>query len=162
MIGDSLIRLIDRVSLDDDEIALLESKLDELKSHRDKILQDDIPTLLHSEGLLSAPLSDGRTVVIDQIINVSQKDKMAMLQWLRDNEYDAIVKTTFEFAKGTDTTEVQTMLENTGIDYSVDVNVHPMTLKSVIKTHLSEGGEYPPEDALKVSIFERAKIKEAK
>jgi hypothetical protein len=125
-------------------------------------MEEDIPAVLHENGLASAPLADGRTVTIEQIVNVSQKDKAALAAWLTANRYDSCIKTELSFGKGTAMGEVELAIQALGYEYEKATSVHPSTLKKIIKDHLAEGGEYPPEEAASVSIFERAKVKGAK
>jgi hypothetical protein len=162
MISDSLSILIDKVSGYDKEIADLDAVIKERKEYRDKILEDDIPSLLHENGLEYAPLSDGRVVSIDSIVSVSQLDKEKLRTWLEMNGYDSVIKTEFQFPKGSDTSYFEVMLRDEGVDFSKEIIIHPMTLKALMKEHLGSGGDYPPETAAKVSVYERAKIKEAK
>jgi hypothetical protein len=162
MISDILSSLIDKVARFDKEIAEFEAIVKERKEFRDKILEDDIPAVLHENGLSSAPLADGRVVSIDNIVNVSQLDKEKLRTWLEFNGYDSVIKTEFQFPKGSDTSYFELMLRDEGMDYTKDIIIHPMTLKALMKEHLGAGGDYPPESAAKVSVFERAKIKEAK
>jgi hypothetical protein len=162
MVSDDLSILIRKVTTLDAEIEDLESSLKARKEERDSVLEEDIPCILHENGLASAPLSDGRTVVIDSIVNVSQGDKELLQNWLQVNGYDSVIKTNFQFPKGSDVSAFEAQLREDGVDFSKEINIHPMTLKKVMADHIKEGGEYPPEAAAKVSIFERAKIKEAK
>jgi len=162
MVSDVLSEMIRDVEVLDDDIASLEEDIKKLKDERDRILQDDIPTYLHEEGLSFAPLSDGRTVTIEQVINVSQKDKNLLWEWLEEYGYDSIIKTEYIFPKGSDTTEFDEFLEESGIDYEKEPVIHPMTLKATIQEHIDSGGILPPLEAANVSIFERAKIKGVK
>jgi hypothetical protein len=162
MISDILSALIKKVNQYDEEIEDLEAIIADRKAYRDRILQDDIPTVLHENGLSSAPLADGRTVTIERIVNVSQLDKALLAEWLKTHGYDSIIKVFFEFSKGTDTASLEAQLAAEGVPYQKDSSVHPMSLKKVIGEHIADGGEYPPEAAAKVSIFERAKVKGGK
>jgi hypothetical protein len=159
MISDTLYALIDHVSEYEKEISLYEMAIKELKTKRDKILEDDIPAYLHENGLQYAPLADGRVVTIESIINVSQGDKELLRNWLEINGYDSVIKTEFQFPKGSDIAYFEKILKDEGTDYSKDITIHPITLKKVFRDHIEGGGEYPPEAAAKVSVFERAKIK---
>jgi hypothetical protein len=162
MISDILSALIKKVNQYDEEIEDLEAIIADRKAYRDRILQDDIPTVLHENGLTSAPLADGRTITIERVVNVSQLDKALLAEWLKSHEYDSIIRTSFEFGKGADTSALEALLAKEQITYQKESSVHPMSLKKVISDHLSEGGDYPPEEAAKVSVFERAKVKGGK
>lgn len=162
MLSDVLSDLIKRATKIDEELA----DLDEIRKGRqadyDRIMQEDIPAVLHENGLLSAPLADGRTITVEQVMTCSQQDKAALAAWLAGQGYDSIIKTELDFGKGVDISEVESLIGKLGIEYTKENTVHPMTLKKVIKEHLEAGGVYPPEEAVRVSIFERAKIKGGK
>jgi len=162
MVADELDRLIKKASWLEENIHDMESVIAGLQKELDALYQDDIPSVLHENGLSSAPLADGRTVVIDQICNVKQGDKPALGKWLEANGYDAVIRTSLEFPKGSDTSEAERLLQETGVDYVKDTYIHPMTLKKVMKDHITGGGNYPPEEAAVVTMFERAKIKGGK
>jgi hypothetical protein len=162
MLSDILSALINRASLLEEEILDLEDIVSQRKADLGQIMKEDIPAVLHENGLASAPLADGRTVVIDQIVNVSQKDKEALRRWLTENRYDSCIKTEFSFGKGTNTDEIEDLCRTTGIEFSKETSVHGMTLKALMKQHLADGGLPPPEEAAIVNVFEQAKVKEAK
>ncbi len=162
MIGDILSSLINRAYALDEEIADLENIIKGRKEALARILEEDIPAVLHENGLLSAPLADGRMVTIEQIVNVSVLDKVALNGWLAYHEYDAVIKTNLDFGKGVDVSDIEDYCRSNNIQYTKDSGVHPMTLKKVIKDHIEGGGIVPPENVAKISLFERAKIKEAK
>lgn len=162
MVGNMLKMLIEQAADTERLLAQAESVAQDLRDSLAKIYEDDIPTLLHSEGLLAAPLEDGRTVVIDQVCNVKVANREALDAWLAEHEYDAVIKTSLEFPKGSDTSAAESLLKESGVDYTKETFVHPMTLKKVMKDHIGSGGEYPPEDAAVVNIFERAKVKGGK
>lgn len=162
MISDILSSLIKRASGLDEEITDLEDIIRDRKEALAQILEEDIPAVLHENGLMAAPLADGRMVTIEQIINVSVVDKQALNGWLEYHEYDAVIKTNLDFGKGVDVSDIENYCHSNNIQYTKDSGVHPMTLKKVIRDHLEGGGIVPPENVAKVSVFERAKIKEAK
>lgn len=162
MIADSLSKCISLVARYDDEIADLEEILSRAKADRDHILEEDIPMILRSNGLASAPLADGRTVTVEQIVSVTTTDKDRLSAWLKYHGYDSVIRTEIDFGKGVDVDAVETFLSDSGIDYQKTDSVHPMTLKKVMREHIENGGIIPGEDVAKVHIYERAKIKEAK
>ena len=162
MIQDILSSLIKRASALDEEIEDLEEIVKQRKADRDRIMQDDIPSVLHENGLLSAPLADGRTVAIEQVLTTQTVSKPMLFKWLEENDYDQIIRTELSFTRGTPMQEIELSLVKLGVEYEKDITVHPMTLKSVVRAHLEAGMEPPPIDAVRYSYFERAKIKEAK
>lgn len=162
MVASVLDRLIERASLIEGKIAKLEDEASLLKDDLRLIYEEELPCVLHENGLLAAPLEDGRTVVIEQVVNVKQGDKRSLAAWLAARNYDSVIKTTLEFPKGSDTTAAEDVLHAQGVDYTKDLTVHPMTLKKVMREHIEAGGDYPPEEAATVTIYERAKVKGGK
>lgn len=162
MVGDELKRLMCKADDFERSLASVKELASIYQGELDRIYNDEIPAILHEHGLLAAPLEDGRTVTLEQVCNVSQGDKAALGVWLTDNGYDSVIKTSLEFPKGSDTTEIEDVLARSGMDYTKETFVHPMTLKKVMKDHIQEGGEYPPEEAAKVTIFERSRVKGGK
>jgi len=159
MLSDVLSSLIKRATAIEEEMADLEEIRKQRQEDLDRIMNEDIPAVLHENGLLSAPLADGRVISIEQMVNVSQQDKRTLAAWLEGQGYDSVIRTNLEFPKGSDLSSVESLLRESGVDYTKEIFVHPMTLKKVIREHIEAGGAYPPEEALKVSIFERAKIR---
>ena len=158
----------ERLSAYTERKADLESALDDLnlqiitvKERIAKIENDDIPTLFHEFGIINAELTDGRKVSLETYYNTKTIDKDKLFAWLKKNGYDAIIAETFSFKKGVDIQQVQEFLEKKKYDFVHAADVHPMTLKATIKHHIEEGNEAPPKDAVEVSIFEKARIKEA-
>ena len=162
MISDTLSALITRAARIEEEIADLDTIVSQRKEALAQIMEEDIPSVLHENGLLSAPLADGRTVTIEQTVTVSQQDKAMLCDWLELHGYGAVIKTELDFGKGADMEEIEAYLRASGQDYHKSVEVHSMTLKKVVREHIEAGGEYPPPEAARVSIFERAKIKGGK
>jgi hypothetical protein len=162
MISDILSALIKRASSLDEEIDDLEEIVRQRTADRDRILCDDIPTVLHENGLMSAPLEDGRTVSIEQVLTHTVVSKANLFKWLTENDYDQVIRTELSFTKGTPMQEIELSLVKMGVEYEKDTTVHPMSLKSVLRAHMDAGCEPPPIDVVRMNIFERAKIKEAK
>ena len=159
MLSEVLSSLIKKANNIEEEIADLENLLSDRKHDLAHILEEDIPAVLHENGLLSAPLDDGRTIIIDQMVSVSQQSKPALTAWLESEGYGSVIKTTFEFPKGSDVSMVEELLKEEGTDYTKDISVHPQTLKKVIRDHIIGGGMLPGDNVMKVSIYERARIK---
>lgn len=141
-------------------IPMLTDILKEAKRERDEIVNTDIPLLLAEYGLSLAVLDDGTKVTKDTFWEVSQKDKDkdVLAAWLKSHGYQSIIKDTLEFEKGTDLSDLVAFLEAEGLSYERASEVHSATLKKVIREHVEAGGELPPEDAVKVSIFERGVV----
>jgi hypothetical protein len=162
MISDTITALIKRADALNEEIEDLEQIVSQRKADLSRVLDEDIPTVLHDNGLTSVALSDGRTVSIEQMLTVVQVDKPALCKWLELNDMGEIVKTNMDFGKGVDISELEDFLGRSGIGYQKATEVHPQTLKKAMREFIEGGGIAPDESIAKVSIYERAKIKEAR
>lgn len=146
------------------EIALAASALAELEDELHGIRRRHIPELMEGLGMDSFKMSDGREVTVDNKINASitAEHKPAAFLWLRDNNFDGIIKTNVDvsFGKGesADAEKAAELLREAGFEPSVAENVHPMTLKSFVKERLEEGDEIPTE-VFGIYEFKEAKIK---
>ena len=145
-------------------IPMLEDLLSEAKRKANQILCNDVPLLLSEYGLSEAVLTDGTEVGKELYTEISQAglDKELLAQWMASNGYAAAIKDTLSFDKGAFKDEIEQFLKKKGYSYTRDSVVHSQTLKKVIKDHIAAGGEMPPEQAVKVSMFERATIKPPK
>lgn len=155
---DDLTEYRKRVARYDMDIAAADAILSELKAKREKILTDDIPSLLHEYGFSSATLDDGTYVEIDTVYTPKILDMEEFAQWLREHESEAIIKEEMLFEKGEVDDSLLIYLQRGGYKYRRDIGVHPQTLKAFVRRHIEEGGEALPP-SLSLSVFERASIK---
>lgn len=162
MISDSISSLITRAALMEEEIADMEFVLAARKADLARVMEEDIPAVLHEHGLVKVDLDDGRTVSIEQMISVSQTDKLAFAKWLDSVGMGGIVKTNLDFGKSAAIDEVEDFLMTHGIEYSKATEVHPQTAKKAMREWIEAGNVPPPDSIAKVSIFEKAKIKGGK
>jgi hypothetical protein len=145
-------------------IPMLEEILSAAKAEKEDILTNDVISLLAEYGITEATMLDGTVVGKDVFYEVSQsgKDKELLASWLTANGYGSTIKDTLSFDKGSFKDEIVTMLQAKGYSFSRDSSVHPQTLKKTIKDHVLSGGQLPPEEACRVSIFERGVVKPPK
>jgi hypothetical protein len=138
-------------------------KLAELQAANDKILSGHIPTIMATLGLEEFKLQDGSKVTVKQDVKcgISEERKPAAHAWLRENEFDGIIKTNLSLAFGKGEQEAvakaQKVLAEAGFDAAVSESVHNQTLKSFIKEQLAEGTDIPLE-TFGVFEFKQAKI----
>jgi len=145
-------------------VPMLETLLSEAKYESSEILCNDIPLLLAEYGLSKATLSDGTEVGKELYTEVSQAglDKELLASWLTEHGYASAIKDVLSFDKGAWQDEIGDFLREHGYSYSRDSSIHSQTLKKVIKDHVASGGELPPQEAVKVSMFERGVVKAPK
>jgi hypothetical protein len=162
MISDTISALIKRADKVIEEIDDLEEITRQRKADLARILEEDIPAVLHENGLTSVDLADGRTILVDTMINVVQVDKKALASWLEANGMGSIVKTNLDFGKSEDMYLVRQALRGLGVDFQENETVHPQTLKKAMRELLEAGGLAPPDDIARVTVFEKARIKGGK
>lgn len=145
-------------------IPMLEEILSRAKAEANSIMNEDIPLLLAEYGISEAKLTDGTVVSKELFTEVSQAglDKELLVSWLTSNGYSSSIKDVISFDKGEWKEEIADFLMSNGYSYSRDSSIHSQTLKKVIKDHLAAGGDKPPEEAVKVSMFERGVVKAPK
>lgn len=145
-------------------IPMLEKLCEMAIAEADRIVKTDIPCLLAEYGLAEATMLDGTTVSKATFYETSQanKDKNVLSNWLELNGYGSIIKDTLALDKGEFDPELESFLNEHGYSYKRDSNVNGQTLKKTIKDHILAGGSLPPEEGVKVSIFECAVVKSPK
>ena len=142
-----------------DSIALSE-KQDKL----DKILRGYIPDIMKALRLEDFKLEDGSKITVkdDVKAHISEENKPIAHGWLRENDYDGIIKTevTVNFGKGesADAERAREALIAAGFtDAEINDSVHHSTLKSFVKERLVAGDNIPL-DVFGVFEFRVAKI----
>lgn len=140
--------------------------LAEMKSERDRIVQEFIPNLMHESGQSSCQLETGEKVQLEMIWTVEvpkdnsgANDYGPISEWLREKGFDAIIQDQVKFQKGADLSDIFGKLDERGIAYNRSASVHWMSLRKVLREHMETGGDAPPENAATVKVFERARIK---
>jgi hypothetical protein len=175
-------------SLDDDglfPISFLEEMIKIQRSKIDKILNIDIVNLLFDMNQSACKTKDGVSVEIENIINVSQNvsdqedkwiaekenelAKNKLIDWLNNNKYGDIIKGKYYLDDSQLNEDLINKLHDDGLSLYRDVSINTASLKSLLKNHIKPKmndelgievpGELPPADTLKVSIFNRAKVK---
>lgn len=133
------------------QIAVATVALEELKGKQDKILMGHIPTIMKTLGLEEFKLTDGSKVTVKEDVKcgLTEERKPAAFDWLREHEFDGIIKTglTLSFGKGEQDAVKKAMetLHEAGFEPSVSEGVHPQTLKSFVKEQLEAGTNLPLE-----------------
>lgn len=133
------------------KIATATVALEELKGKNDKILMGHIPTIMKTLGMEEYKLTDGSKVTVKEDVKcgITEANKPVAFDWLREHEFDGIIKTgvTLSFGKG-EQDQVKSALDvlrEKGFDPSISEGVHPQTLKSFVKEQLEAGTNLPLE-----------------
>jgi hypothetical protein len=137
----------------------LQKKQDDL----DKILRGYIPDIFKELALEEYKLATGEKITVkdDVKCNISEERKPAAFGWLREHNYDGIIKTavnaTFGKGEAQRAADACAVLIEAGYDASVTDSVHPQTLKAFVKEQL-EAGTAIPIDTFGIFEFRIAKI----
>jgi len=148
-------------------ISDLEEKLSVEKKALLKLTDEDLPGMFIELGLNKLELDDGSTVEVKQTYGASIKvdNRSAAYDWLRDNDYDDIIKNTVacSFGKGEDEAakDFAEFAMKNGFDAQTKTEVHPQTLRAFIKERVEAGDEFPME-LFGAWVGQRATIKRKK
>ena len=133
----------------EDTIRHLEEKLKTEKKLLLKLSDEDLPAILDELGLQSFKLEDGSEVTVKSTYGATIRvdDREQAYEWLRQNEYDDIIKNTVsvQFGRGEDekAKEFKELAENNRYAADQKTEIHPQTLRAFIKERVEAGDEFP-------------------
>ena len=133
----------------EDTIRHLEEKLKTEKKLLLKLSDEDLPAILDELGLQSFKLEDGSEVTVKSTYGATIRvdDREQAYDWLRQNEYDDIIKNTVsvQFGRGEDekAKEFKELAENNRYAADQKTEIHPQTLRAFIKERVEAGDEFP-------------------
>lgn len=139
----------------------LEAKMEKLKSRHRNITTVLMPEIMLPCGINEIKTLDGRQLKLSKFYAASIPDetKPAAFAWLREHNFDSIIKSEISatFGKGEDERVQQLMEKLVDEGFSCKSSIHPMTLKSFVKEQMEIGTEFPP--AIKIHVGNIVKIK---
>lgn len=136
--------------------------LAEKQAEYDKLNQRTIPDIMQELAMADFTLTDGSKLEVKDDIktHISEENRPVAHKWLREHDFDGIIKTKViaEFGKGEleKAEAAQKKLADEGFDSSLSESVHPSTLKSFVKERLEAGDNIP---VAAFGIFETKKTK---
>jgi hypothetical protein len=153
-----------------EEVVALEAQLKEAQAAYRRMEQEDLPDLMREVGLPEIVLADGTRIklVEDVICGISDETRAAAFAWLREHNFDGIIKSnlTLTYGRGEDAKmrEAQEFIaERLGIKPEASASVHYQTLKAFIKERRAAAGlepeSVPPDELFGVFPFTRADVK---
>jgi hypothetical protein len=151
----------------EDLIAELEENLKEEKKALNKLTDEELPALLHEVGINKFELADGSTIEVKQTYGASilVANREAAYEWLRDNNYDDIIKNTVnvQFGRGEDdsASAFAALAAKEGYIPEQKTEIHPQTLRAFVKERVENGDEFPME-LFGAFVGQRAVIKRGK
>lgn len=147
-----------------DRIADLELELKDEKRAMYKLSDEDIPALMQELGMKDFTLQSGVKVAVSPTYggHISQENQAEAFDWLRENDYDDIIKNvvSVQFGKGEDgdAAALYENLSESGYEPGNKQSVHSQTLKAWIRERVESGDSFPM-NLFGAHIGQRAKIK---
>jgi len=141
----SLSESIDQLLRIGGEIGNTEELLRKLREQYRQLSEEALPEKLAQIGMKELRLEDGSKITIDNFYStrITERNKEAAHQWLRDNGHGDIIKNavTVSFGKGEDEMALELMegLQNQGHLPTQKEAVHPSTLKAFVKERVESG-----------------------
>lgn len=144
----------------------LNEQLDAVKKVQVKVLQTDLPSLLHELGLNEVQRGELKVSLQDGVsISIPEEQREVAYTWLAENGGPDIVKTEVVSRFGAGDLEraeaAKKALEEQGFEPEVKMSVHPSTLKSWAKESIKKG-VVPPQEIFSTHVYEFAKITRVK
>lgn len=142
-------------------ISLIEELQKHYQSVKDKLIKDDLLSVMDECGISSFEMTDGTPLKIKEKVSASipkeQWDKF--VKWAKENNEDLIIKDTLKFPMGELKAEdIEDLIEK-GLSFKLNSTVANQSLVKMIKTRLESGEDLPPINIVKVSTFRYVDIK---
>ena len=132
-------------------IELDEKQIKEKKKHLEYLSGEIIPTMLSEMGLSSLKLADGSSVEVktNYSATITQANKEAAFNWLRENGLGDIIKNeiSVSFGRNEDNkaADYAELAKGQGLEPQQKLKVEPMTLKALVRERMEAGKEMPTE-----------------
>jgi hypothetical protein len=142
------------------EILAMTEQLAAKEAEKDKILCDLIPGIMDTLGLEEYTTVDGRKVKVSNDIkaSINEANKPMAFQWLKECNYDGIIKTNVQLAFGKGEYEqallaVQTLRDRGFSDVEIAESVHYQTLQAFVKERIADEVENEVKHKLPTDLF---------
>jgi CRISPR/Cas system-associated protein Csm6 len=158
--------LAKRAKLLEKEIEEIESVVKERKEQLSKLLEDTIPAALSELGMKSFKMEDGSSIEVKPFYSATIKDanRAAAYEWLREHNFDDIIKNTVSvrFGRGEDELcdGLLNLLREKNYPVEQAQKIEPQTLKAFVREQIERGSELPME-MFGVYVGSKATIKSA-
>ncbi len=140
-------------------IDAIEKILDVYKKRLDTIIRQDMPNIMNEEGITDVTLDNGVKLSLKKGLSPKVIDKEKEIAWIEEIGFKDSVKTELKFGKGEIDSKLEAYLEKHGYSFEREDNVHFQTLSKIIRDRYEAGDGLPPEDAVKVTPFNKVEIK---
>ena len=132
-------------------LELQEENIKNTKSEIQRVSGDIIPTMMSEMGLSELKLQDGShlKVATSYKAHISEANKEAAYNWLRNNGLGDIIKNEISVSFGKDednkAASYVDLAKSQGLEPARKMKVEPMTLKALVRERIEAGKEMPTE-----------------
>ena len=133
------------------QLEIQEDAIKQKKKDIEHISGEVIPTMLSEMGLSSLKLQDGSSVEVktNYSATITQANKEAAFNWLRENGLSDIIKNeiSVSFGRNEDNkaADYANLAKGQGFEPQQKLKVEPMTLKALVRERMEAGKEMPTE-----------------
>ena len=133
------------------QLEIQEDAIKQKKKDIEHISGEVIPTMLSEMGLSSLKLQDGSSVEVktNYSATITQANKEAAFNWLRENGLSDIIKNeiSVSFGRNEDNkaADYADLAKGQGFEPQQKLKVEPMTLKALVRERMEAGKEMPTE-----------------
>ena len=133
------------------QLEVQEDAIKQKKKDIEHLSGEVIPTMLSEMGLSFLKLQDGSSVEVktNYSATITQANKEAAFNWLRENGLGDIIKNeiSVSFGRNEDNkaADYAELAKSQGLDPRQKLKVEPMTLKALVRERIEAGKEMPTE-----------------
>ena len=133
------------------QLEIQEDAIKQKKKDIEHISGEVIPTMLSEMGLSSLKLQDGSSVEVktNYSATITQANKEAAFNWLRENGLSDIIKNeiSVSFGRNEDNkaADYAELAKGQGLEPVQKLKVEPMTLKALVRERIEAGKDMPTE-----------------
>ena len=133
------------------QLQVQEDAIKQKKKDIEHLSGEVIPTMLSEMGLSFLKLQDGSSVEVktNYSATITQANKEAAFNWLRENGLGDIIKNeiSVSFGRNEDNkaADYAELAKSQGLDPMQKLKVEPMTLKALVRERIEAGKEMPTE-----------------
>ena len=133
------------------QLAIQEDAIKQKKKDIEHLSGEVIPTMLSEMGLSFLKLQDGSSIEVktNYSATITQANKEAAFNWLRENGLGDIIKNeiSVSFGRNEDNkaADYAELAKGQGLEPQQKLKVEPMTLKALVRERMEAGKEMPTE-----------------
>ena len=147
----SLADQVEKLESLQERLELQEENIKNTKKQMDHLSGEVIPTMMSEMGLSELKLQDGShlKVATSYKASITEANKEAAFNWLRDNGLGDIIKNEILVAFGRNednkAADYAELAKGQGFQPTQKMKVEPMTLKALVRERIEAGKEMPTE-----------------